>query len=158
MKKYRSIWISDLHLGTNGCKADELCKFLKNNDCEHLYLVGDIVDGWKLNRSWNWPQSHSNVIRRLLTSAKRGTNITYIIGNHDEFLRDWVRFGIQVGNIRVVNECDHVGVTGQRYLVVHGDMFDSVTRNYKWVSMLGDMAYELLLRINSVLNKTRKMF
>ena len=158
MKKYRSIWISDLHLGTNGCKADELCKFLKNNDCDHLYLVGDIIDGWKLNRGWNWPQSHSNVVRRLLTSSKRGTKLTYITGNHDEFLRDWVRFGIHIGNISVVDKCDHIGVTGHKYLVVHGDMFDSVTRNYKWVSILGDIAYELLLKANAALNKTRKWF
>jgi UDP-2,3-diacylglucosamine pyrophosphatase LpxH len=158
MEKYRSIWISDLHLGINGCKADDLCKFLKANTCDHLYLVGDIIDGWKLKRGWNWPQSHSNVIRRLLTSAKRGTTLTYITGNHDEFLRDWVRFGIRVGNIKIVDECEHIGVTGHRYLVVHGDMFDAVTRNYKWISVLGDISYELLLTINSGLNKTRKWF
>lgn len=158
MSKYRSIWISDIHLGTNGCKADELCTFLKNHECDHLYLVGDIVDGWKLNRGWNWPQSHSNVVRRLLTKAKRGTKITYITGNHDEFLRDWVRLGLDLGDVRIINECDHIGVDGKRYLVVHGDMFDSVTRNYKWVSLLGDMAYELLIAANAVLNKTRKWF
>jgi len=158
MKKYRSIWISDLHLGTNGCKADDLCKFLKQHECEHLYLVGDIVDGWKLNRGWYWPQSHSNVVRRLLTKAKRSTNITYITGNHDEFLRDWTRFGLYLGNVKIVNEAEHIGVDGKRYLVTHGDMFDAVTRNYKWVSLLGDLAYELLIKANSVLNKTCKWF
>lgn len=158
MRKYRSIWISDVHLGTLGCQADALCKFLKHNDCDQMFLVGDIIDGWKLKRSWNWPQSHSNVIRRLLTCAKRGTAITYITGNHDEFLRDWTPFKIQFGNVTVVDHCDFTGVSGHRYLVTHGDMFDSVTRNYKWVSMLGDIAYEILIKANATLNKTRKWF
>ena len=158
MKKYRSIWISDLHLGTAGCKADNICNFLKHYDCEHLYLVGDVIDGWRLNRGWYWPQSHSNVIRRLITKAKRGTKITYITGNHDEFLRDWINLGLYIGNIKVVNNIEHIGVNGHRYLVTHGDMFDSITRNYKWISLLGDMAYETLLKINTLLNKTRKWF
>jgi UDP-2,3-diacylglucosamine pyrophosphatase LpxH len=158
MKRYKSIWISDLHLGTKGCKADDLCKFLKYNVCDHLYLVGDIIDGWKLTRSWNWPQSHSNVVRRILTSAKRGTKITWITGNHDEFLRDWIGNGLHIGDIKLVNQCDHIGVDGKIYLIVHGDMFDAVTRNFKWLSLMGDVAYELLISVNAVLNKTRKWF
>ena len=158
MKKYRSIWISDVHLGAYGCQADKLCKFLKHNDCDQMYLVGDIIDGWKLKRSWYWPQSYSNVIRRFLTAAKRGTIITYVTGNHDEFLRDWTPFKVQFGNISVVDQCDHIGVNGDHYLVVHGDMFDSVTKNYKWVSILGDIAYEALIKFNISLNRTRKWF
>jgi UDP-2,3-diacylglucosamine pyrophosphatase LpxH len=158
MTKYRSIWISDVHLGTNSCQADSLCKFLKHNTCDQLYLVGDIIDGWKLKRSWNWPQSHSNVIRRLLTCAKRGTAITYITGNHDEFLRSWTPFNIKFGNISVVDHCNHIGLDGTKYLVIHGDLFDTVTVNYKWISLLGDIAYELLIRSNTVLNNIRKWF
>lgn len=158
MKKYRSIWISDIHLGITACRADELCKFLKENTCDQLYLVGDIIDWWKLRRSWGWPQNHTNVIRRLLTNAKRGTKIIYVIGNHDEFLRDWITFNLQIGNITIVNQCDHTGINGHRYLVTHGDMFDTVTQNYKLITTIGDLAYNLLLEINSILNKTRKWF
>jgi len=157
-KKYRSIWISDLHLGATGSQDQELSKFLKHNSCEYLYLNGDIIDGWKLKRSWNWPQSHSNVIRRFLTCAKRGTHVIYVTGNHDEFLRDWTPFNVQFGNISVVDQCDHIGINGEKYLVVHGDMFDSVTRNYRWISVLGDIAYEILIKANIILNKTRKWY
>lgn len=155
MASYRSIFISDIHLGMGACRADDLCAFLKANDCEHLYLVGDIIDGWKIKRSFRWPQSHSNVIRRLLTKAKRGTKITYITGNHDEFLREWVRFGLEIGEISIVNECNHVGVDGKRYLVTHGDMFDAVTVNHRWVSLLGDIAYTNLIRANVLYNRIR---
>lgn len=157
-KKYRSIWISDVHLGTRGCKANDLCNFLKSTSCDHLYLVGDIVDGWKLKRSWYWPQTHSNVIRRLLTYAKRGTKITYITGNHDEFLRDWIGDKLLIGSMTIVNQFDHIGVDGKKYLIIHGDLFDTITRNYKWISILGDIVYELLIITNAILNKTRNWF
>lgn len=158
MAKYRSIFISDIHLGMGACRADDLCAFLKNNECDHLYLVGDIIDGWKIKRNFRWPQSHSNVVRRLLTKAKRNTKITYITGNHDEFLREWVRFGLEIGDISVVNQCKHVGVDGKRYLVTHGDMFDAVTVNHKWVSLLGDVAYTAMIKANVAYNAIRARF
>jgi UDP-2,3-diacylglucosamine pyrophosphatase LpxH len=158
MNRYRSIWISDFHLGTRGCKADLLCQFLKENHCETLYLVGDIIDGWKLSRRWYWPQEHSNVVRRLLTKAKRGTRIVYVLGNHDEFLRSWVKHQIDLGNMLVTNQCIHLDVQGRKWVVTHGDLFDQVTRHWRWVSILGDRAYNLLLSTNGVVNACRKIF
>lgn len=158
MVVYRSIFISDIHLGMLASRTDDLCRFLKENDCKHLYLVGDIIDGWKIKRSFKWPQSHSNVVRRVLTKAKRGTKITYITGNHDEFLREWVRYKLEIGDISIVNECTHVSVDGKKYLVTHGDMFDAVTVNHKWVSMLGDMAYTSLIKANVIYNGIRARF
>ena len=114
MASYRSIFISDIHLGMGACRADDLCAFLKANECEHLYLVGDIIDGWKIKRSFRWPQSHSNVIRRLLTKAKRGTKITYITGNHDEFLRAWCPHDL--GGIELADRFVHVTLDGRRLL------------------------------------------
>lgn len=149
MNVYKSIWISDIHLGTKGCKAEQLCNFLKDNQCEHLFLVGDIVDGWRLTKSWYWPQEHSNVVRRLLTKAKRGTKIIYVTGNHDEFLRPWVKHMIQVGNVNVVNRYIYKDIKHRNWLVTHGDLFDHVTRHWKYVSLLGDRAYNLLLYLNS---------
>jgi len=156
--RYKSIWISDIHLGTKGCKADLLCKFLKENHADDLYLVGDVIDGWKLSRGWNWPQDHSNVIRRLLTKAKRGTNIHYIVGNHDEFLRPWLKHGLHAGNINICNQLDYTDHHGRRWLVTHGDMFDQVTRHWRWVSMLGDRAYTVLLMCNGLLHRVRRLF
>lgn len=158
MNKYRSIWISDIHLGTKGCNAEALCRFLKENDCETLYLVGDIIDGWKLSRKWHWPQEHSNVVRRLLTKAKRGTKVIYILGNHDEFLRSWIRHRIDFGNVQVTNQIEHIDVFGRKWIVTHGDLFDQVTRHWKWVSVLGDRAYNLLLATNGLVNRIRKVF
>lgn len=160
MKKthYKSIFISDVHLGSSGCKADLLCDFFKHHTCDDLYLVGDIIDGWKLQRRMYFPQSHSNVIRRILTAAKRGTRVHYVVGNHDEFLRKWLRWNLQFGNISVTNQMDHVAQNGDRYLVVHGDMFDGLMRaDLKWIMHVGDWAYSGLLWINTVFNQFRKM-
>lgn len=155
MADYRTIWISDIHLGSKGCKADQLCEFLKNNNCETLYLVGDIVDGWRLTRNWYWPQSHSNVLRRILTKAKRGTQIVYVVGNHDEFLRPWLKHGLQMGNMKVTNQATYTDVHGRTWLITHGDLFDQVTRHWRWVSVLGDQAYNLLLMSNGVIHRIR---
>jgi len=135
--KYRSLWISDVHLGTPGCKAGHLADFLKAHDCDTLYLVGDIIDGWRLKSGWYWPQEHSNVVRKVLTKAKRGTQIYYVTGNHDEFLRKFVGFGLSVGNIRVVNEHVHITADGRRLLVLHGDDFDVITRYHRWLALAG---------------------
>lgn len=158
MAEYKTIWISDVHLGSRGCKADQLCQFLKNNNCETLYLVGDIVDGWRLSRNWYWPQSHSNVLRRVLTKAKRGTKVVYVVGNHDEFLRPWLKHKLTVGNISVTNQSVYTDAHNRKWLVTHGDLFDQVTRHWRWVSVLGDYAYTMLLASNGIVHKVRSLF
>ncbi len=157
IKKFRTIWISDVHLGTPGCKAEHLVDFLKHTECENLYLVGDIIDGWKLRSTWFWPQEHTNVVRKVLTKAKRGTKIWYITGNHDEFLRKFVGFSLAIGNLRVVNEHVHTTADGRRLLVTHGDAFDVITRYHRWVALIGDTAYDLTMRANHRFNQARRL-
>ncbi|MES0873847.1 UDP-2,3-diacylglucosamine diphosphatase [Sinimarinibacterium thermocellulolyticum] len=154
---YRTIWISDVHLGTPGCKAAHLVDFLKHHTCDHLYLVGDIVDGWKLRSGWYWPQEHTNVVRKILTKAKRGTRVHYVTGNHDEFLRKFVDYKLQIGNIRLVNEAVHQTADGRRLLVIHGDLFDVITRYHRWIAMAGDALYEGTMRFNFWFNRARAM-
>jgi UDP-2,3-diacylglucosamine pyrophosphatase LpxH len=161
MKKtvYRSIFISDIHLGSKNCKAKSVDDFLKNNNCETLYLVGDIIDGWKFqqNRS-KWKNSHSDVIRRLLKLHKDDTKIIYIPGNHDEFVRMLLPYELSLGNITLCNEAYHIGVDGKKYLIVHGDFFDGITRLVPWISFLGDKSYDLALSLNSKYNWIRHKF
>lgn len=157
LKTYRTIFISDVHLGTRDCKAEELNNFLKNNTCETLYLIGDIIDGWKMQQNkLRWKQSHTNVIRRILGAAKRDTKVIYIAGNHDEFLRPLLPYNIAFGNIEVHNSYDHVGIDGKKYLVTHGDLFDGITRLAPWLSFLGDKAYDFILAVNSRYNWIRR--
>jgi UDP-2,3-diacylglucosamine pyrophosphatase LpxH len=150
-KTYRSIFISDVHLGSRGCRAGLLCDFLKHNTCDTLYLVGDIIDGWRLRKNWYWPQTHSDVIRRVLTAAKRGTRVKYIAGNHDEVLRTWLNFIPVLGNLTVSNREEHVGVDGRKYLVVHGDMFDSLMHatSGRWLMHIGDHLYDFIITLNN---------
>lgn len=153
-RSYRSIWISDVHLGTRGAKADYLCDFLKHNECETLYLVGDIIDGWRMKKKAYWPQAHINVIRRILTRAKRGTRVIYVTGNHDDFLRRYS--GMTFGNIELVDEYIHTAPDGQRYWVIHGDAFDGVVCNQRWLAIVGDWAYEAVLKLNVIFNRARQ--
>lgn len=156
-KKYRAIFISDVHLGTRDCKASQLNSFLKNNSCESLYLVGDIIDAWKIQQNkWRWKQSHTNVVQRILKHAKRGTQVVYVAGNHDEFLRPLIPLGIGFGLIQIINQCEHVGKDGRRYLVTHGDLFDGITRLAPWIAFLGDKAYDLVLALNNKFNWIRR--
>lgn len=155
--RYRTLWISDVHLGTRGCKAEQLAAFLKANDCERLYLVGDIIDGWKLRSEFYWPQEHSNVIRRVLTKAKRGTQVIYVVGNHDDFLRKFLAFEPRMGNIRVVNEYVHKTADGRQLLVIHGDQFDVITRYHRWVALAGDAAYHGTMEASRWINKVRRL-
>lgn len=152
-RTYRSIFVSDVHLGTKDCKAEQLNNFLKHNTCDTLYLVGDIIDGWKVNQNrLRWKQSHTNVVRRVLGHAKRGTRVVYVAGNHDEFLRPMIPLGISFGQIEIHNQTEHIGIDGRHYLVVHGDLFDGITRLAPWLSMLGDRSYDFILRVNTRLN------
>jgi len=150
---YRTIFLSDIHLGTKGCQAERLAHFLKHHTCERLYLVGDIIDGWRMRSSIYWPQAHINVLRRFLTLAKRGTEVIYVTGNHDEFLRKYSP--LTVGNVHLVDEAEHVTATGKRLLVVHGDEYDVITRYHRWVAFLGDAGYTVLLELNRHLNSLR---
>lgn len=154
--QYRSIFISDLHLGTRGCQAEKLLDFLRNNSSDKLYLLGDIVDGWRLQKRIYWPQSHSDVIREFLTVARNGNKVYYIVGNHDEFFRKWMSFDLRFGRIRIVNQQNYMTLQGKKYLLVHGDMFDNLMkRDLKWLMHVGDVAYNALIWLNLKLNKVR---
>lgn len=155
--RFRTLWISDVHLGTPGCKAEALAAFLKHHDCERLYLVGDIIDGWKLSSTFFWPQEHSNVIRRVLTKAKRGTQVCYIAGNHDEFLRKFLGYRLEMGNIRLVNEMVHETADGRRLWVTHGDQFDVITRYHRWLAVAGDSIYHATMTASRWLNRGRAL-
>jgi UDP-2,3-diacylglucosamine pyrophosphatase LpxH len=158
-KTYRSIFISDVHLGTKDCKAEALNNFLKHNTCETLYLVGDIIDAWKIKQNkWRWKQSHTNVVRRILGHAKRGTHVVYVLGNHDEFLRPFLQYGLGFGMLEITNQYEHIGADGKHYLVTHGDLFDGITRLAPWLSFLGDKAYDFVLNVNSKFNWLRHRF
>lgn len=154
---YKSIFISDVHLGSKGCQADQLCAFLKLNTCDNLFLVGDIVDGWQLQKRWYFPQDHANVIRRILTASKRGSKVYYILGNHDEAFRKFLQFDIEVGNISIVDRVDYTALNGKRYLVIHGDFFDSLMVDKKWLMHIGDVAYNIMIWANIHFNKVRSL-
>jgi len=155
VRRYRSIWISDVHLGTRGCKARILLDFLKHTDSKHLYLVGDIVDGQQLARSWYWLQSHNDVVQKLLRKARKGTKVVYIPGNHDHIVRSYL--GVTLGGIRVAREAVHVTADGRRFWVTHGDQFDHVVHGARWLSVLGDRAYDVALFANVVFNRARRL-
>jgi len=155
-KTYRSIFVSDVHLGTKDCKAEQLNNFLKHNSCDTLYLVGDIIDAWKIQQNkWRWKQSHTNVVRRVLGHAKRGTRVVFIAGNHDEFLRPMIPYGFNFGLIEIHNQIEHIGADGKHYLVTHGDLFDGITRLAPWIAFLGDKAYDFVLSLNAKFNWVR---
>jgi UDP-2,3-diacylglucosamine pyrophosphatase LpxH len=153
-RRYRTIWISDIHLGTRGCKADALLDFLRLTESDTLYLVGDIVDGWQLKRSWYWRQSHNDVVQKLLRKARKGTRVVYIPGNHDEALRDFT--ALHFGGIVVEAEAIHTLADGRRLLVLHGDQFDAVVQSAKWLALLGDVAYDIALALNTLFNRLRQ--
>ncbi|WP_395666353.1 UDP-2,3-diacylglucosamine diphosphatase [Methylocella sp.] len=153
-RRYRSLFLSDVHLGTKGCQADLLLDFLKHNEADNVYLVGDIIDGWRLKSGWYWPQSHNDVVQKLLRQARKGVKITYAPGNHDEFARDFV--GAFFGGVEVVDSAVHVTADGRRLLVIHGDQFDVVVQHARWLAFLGDWAYEAALVVNRWFNKVRR--
>lgn len=152
-RHYRSLWISDLHLGTPGCQAKALLDFLKHTESEQLFLVGDIVDGWQLRRSWYWPQAHNDVVQKLLRKARKGTRVIFIPGNHDEFARRYV--GHNFGGIDVAEEWTHETADGRKLWVTHGDYFDGVIQCAKWLAHVGDSLYEFTLKLNRHLNSLR---
>jgi UDP-2,3-diacylglucosamine pyrophosphatase LpxH len=149
----RTVWISDLHLGTPGCQAGALLHFLRHIECETLYLVGDIIDGWQLRRQWYWPQAHNDVVQKLLRKARKGTRVIFVPGNHDEFARRYVDHNF--GGVDVVDECIHVLRDGRRLWVTHGDLFDGVVQHARWLAHLGDTLYDLALHLNRHFNSLR---
>ena len=152
--RYRTIWISDIHLGTRGCKADFLLDFLKHNESDTLYLVGDIIDIWRMRRSWYWVQPHNDVVQKLLRKARKGTRVVFIPGNHDEIFREYL--GNPFGGIEVEEEAIHTLADGRRFLVLHGDKFDTVVRYARWLAVLGDSAYAMSLTMNAWFNAIRR--
>ncbi len=159
-RHYRTVFISDTHLGTRGCRSEFLADFLRRVSCERLYLVGDIVDGWRLRRSWYWHEMHGEVLRLFLAHARAGTEITYIPGNHDEVFRSWLPLlgtvGVTMSGIRLRREAVHVTADDRRLLVIHGDEFDSVLRYAKFLSVLGDWAYDAAVFLNRWFNVARR--
>lgn len=150
---YRSIFISDVHLGSYGCQAEKLLQFLEDISCDQLFLVGDIIDGWQMRGRAYWPESHEQVLKRLLSMAKAGTKVRYITGNHDEFLRSYG--ALQFDNIEIVDEYRLRNKDGSDFLIIHGDQYDVITKHARWISTVGDVGYNLLLRFNVVINKVR---
>ncbi len=154
--QYRTIFLSDLHLGAKSAQAELLLDFLKHNDAATIYLVGDIVDGWRLKKGWHWPQAHNDVVQKLLRKARKGARVIYVPGNHDEFARDYT--GLTFGGIDVVPEIIHENADGRRFLVIHGDQFDIVVCNARWLALLGDWAYQLAIIANTWINRLRRVF
>jgi UDP-2,3-diacylglucosamine pyrophosphatase LpxH len=153
--QYRTLFLSDIHLGSKAAKADFLLDFLRIHEAETIVLVGDIVDGWRLKRSWHWPQNCNDVVQKLLRKGRKGARIIYIPGNHDAFMRDYP--GVHFGGIEVEKSIIHEAADGKRYLVLHGDEFDVVVRNAKFIAHLGDWAYDTAIALNIVIAKARRV-
>lgn len=153
-RRHRTIFISDTHLGTRGCKAEALADFLAHNECETLFLVGDIVDGWQLKRRWFWTEAQQQVVHEVLRKVDGGTRVIFVPGNHDEFARDYA--GRLFGGIEILQEAIHETADGKRFWVLHGDRFDGVIACAKWLAHLGDWAYGMALRGNDLLFAVRK--
>ncbi len=150
---HRTLWLSDMHLGTRGCDANKILDFLNKNNANTIYLVGDIIDGWRLSRRFFWPQNHNDVVECLLQKIRTGTRIIYICGNHDEFLRPYI--GNSIGGIDLVDEFIHQTADGRSFIVIHGDKFDAVTQYHKWIALLGDVSYDTLIVLNRFLMRFR---
>lgn len=157
-KRYRTIVLSDLHIGAKSCQADLIKKFLDNYESDYLYLNGDIIDAWALKRKWRWKPVYNDIVRLILKKSNNSTKVVYITGNHDEFLRSFDHTLINLGNITVCNEAIHQDATGYHYLVVHGDFFDGISRLAPWMSMLGARGYEFIINVNHYFNLLRKKF
>jgi UDP-2,3-diacylglucosamine pyrophosphatase LpxH len=154
VRHVRTLFISDVHLGTRGCQADSLLDFLKVYEAEEIYLGGDMVDGWRLRQSWHWPQSHNGVVQKLLRKVRKGTRVVYIPGNHDEFLRDYADSNF--GGVEVVEEAFHTCADGRKMFILHGDKFDTVVRNVRWLALLGDHAYDFAIWLNGHIARVRR--
>ena len=155
-RRYRTIWISDVHLGTRGCNDRLLIDFLDHVDSDKLYLVGDIIDGWRLKKRFYWPERHNAIVRRVMKRAKRGTEGVYIPGNHDQMSRQFA--GTSFGGVQIRRKAVPLTADGRRLLVLHGDEFDAITMSHRWLAHLGDAAYEAMMALNRWLNSVRRLF
>ncbi|PNG26823.1 UDP-2,3-diacylglucosamine diphosphatase [Methylocella silvestris] len=155
-RRFRTLFLSDIHLGTKDCQAGLLIDFLKHNEADTIYLVGDIIDGWRLKSGWYWPQAQNDVVQKLLRQARKGVKIYYTPGNHDEFARDFL--GIFFGGVEIIDHAIHETADGKRLLVIHGDQFDVVVKHARWLAFLGDWAYEFALWANRWFNQIRRSF
>ena len=155
VKKYRTLFLSDLHLGTRAAQAELLLDFLKYHEAETIYLVGDIVDGWRLKKGWYWPQAHNDVVQKFLRKVRKGVRVIYIPGNHDEFARNYT--GLTFGGIEVVSEALHRTADDKKIIVMHGDQFDIVVCNARWLAYLGDWAYRVAISTNTWINTARRL-
>lgn len=154
VRQLRALFLSDVHLGMRPTRIGQLVDFLKHHDAETIYLIGDIVDGWRLARSWYWPADYTTFVEQLIEKAARGTRIVVLPGNHDEFLRDYL--GTYFGEVEFVDRTVHTTANGKTYLVMHGDQFDVVVAHAKWLAYVGDWAYRMALRINIFINWVRR--
>ncbi len=152
-RRYRALWISDVHLGTRDSNAALLVDFLRHHDADHWYLVGDVFDGWAMSRGWYWSPAHNDVVQKLLRKARKGDAVTYIPGNHDDFARGFA--GLKFGGITVRERAVHTTADGRQLLVLHGDEFDGIVRHAAWLSKLGAGAYQMALGANRYVNKAR---
>lgn len=151
---YRAIWISDVHLGTKHAQVGKLLEFLRDTECAHLYIVGDFIDGWQLRRKWYWIDEYNTLIQKLLRKNRKHTRVTFITGNHDEFLEKF--FGIAFGAVRLVDRAVHVGADGKQYLVIHGHQFDGLTQFNRALERVGTVLYDKILDINVWVNRIRR--
>jgi UDP-2,3-diacylglucosamine pyrophosphatase LpxH len=153
-RKFRTIWISDIHLGTKGCNAAMLIDFLDHTDSETMYLVGDIIDGWRLKKKFYWPPEHNDIVWRVLKRARRGTRIVYIPGNHDEMVRPFC--GMNFGGVEIKRADVHTTADERRLLVLHGDEFDTIMLAHRWLAFVGDALYHVMMGLNGWVNAVRK--
>ena len=154
VRRVRALCISDVHLGMKPIRVGQLIEFLRAHDADTIYLVGDILDGWRLAKAWHWPVEYNVLVQLLLDKANAGTRIVYLPGNHDEFLREYL--GTYFGEIEIIDRTIHTSATGRTYLVIHGDQFDVVVMNAKWLAHVGDWAYNAALRVNIAINWVRR--
>ena len=152
-RRFRTIWISDVHLGTRGCNAALLIDFLDHTDSETMYLVGDIIDGWRLKRKLFWPPEHNDIVWRILKRARRGTRVVYIPGNHDEVVRQFA--GLNFGGVEIERAAFHITADGRRLMVLHGDEFDAIMLAHRWLAFVGDTLYHLMMGLSGWINRIR---
>lgn len=153
-RRVRTLFLSDVHLGTKGSQAGKLIEFLQRVDADTIYLVGDILDGWRLRENWYWPQDHNDLVQKLLMKIRDGARIIYLPGNHDEFLRDFLN--LTFGRVQLVDQTNHVAADGKSYLILHGDQFDVVVKDAPWLAHLGDWAYRAVMKLNGIVNFVRR--
>jgi len=154
VRQHRSIWISDIHLGTKHAQVGPLLEFLRRHESDYLYIVGDLIDGWELKRAWRWEDGYNTLIQKILRKDRKGTRITYITGNHDEFLENYL--GLRFGGVRLVRQAYHRGADGRRYLVIHGHQFDGLTHFNRLLERVGARLYNLILELNHWMNRVRR--